>query len=309
MSRRSLINALIVFAGLAAAAGIAYRIRSAKSLPAGAQKQPGEQQFMSRIEELKFQLADMIIRGKGYEAEKIAKALGNDAAPALMQLTGHRSSEVRRCALEVAGQTRDVGSCRVIIKSLEDPDPEIRDLATVLLGTCAHRQSLPDLLAAMKEHPDPRVRRSLALRIGALGAPSEIETLRRYQSAASDPALRHSIELALARLGHPNARDAVVKRLQNQDAGTRYGALQDCVYIQDKSLVAHFGPALADSREVVQLTIPEEGPAVHARMCDAAVMVMANLGYKLSFPAEMLERRSQRELEEARKIVFALHGK
>jgi hypothetical protein len=38
-------------------------------------------------------------------------------------------------------------------------------------------------------------------------------------------------------------------------------------------------------------------------------MVMANHGYKLSFPAETLGRRSLAELEEARNIISALDCK
>ena len=128
---------------------------------------------------------------------------------------------------------------------------------------------------------------------------------------ASGLVLRDGLDLpcpALARLRDRDARQALVDRLLDDQLGVRFNALQDCVYVQDPTIAAHFGPALADLRDVVTLTIPEEQPTVVARIADVAAMVMANLGHQLSYPAEVLTRFSNAQLEEARKVVAGLEG-
>jgi len=274
----------------------------------GSEQPTGGEADMPSIQELRSQLASMITRGLGFEAEKIAQTLGKDAAPVLMQMIQHESPDVRRTALEVAGQNRDAENCKVVIRSLDDPDPEIQNLAAFMVLNCSQAELLPQLMEAMKKHSAPGIRGPLALQVGIAGGKGEIPVLRKYRSAASDPKLQHDLELALARLGDSRARSELVERITSQDPATRYGGLQDCIYVQDKSLARHFSLPLHDLRDIVQLTIPEDGAQVYARICDVAAMVMANLGYPMSFPAEGLERRTHEQLEEARKIVAALPG-
>jgi hypothetical protein len=113
----------------------------------------------------------------------------------------------------------------------------------------------------------------------------------------------------MAHLGSDEARRILIKRLEGPDPSIRFRALQDCLYVQEQSLAVHFAFALRDYRDVICLTVPEAPAAVNARVCDVAVSVMHSLGYSFSFRAEDLWRRSEPELEEARKIVAGLAAK
>jgi hypothetical protein len=292
--------------GLASGAlGLALRDLQAT----GIQKERGGALSMANTDELKTRFRALLLAGRGFEAETLAQELGKEAAPVLLTLSQSDSAAVRKAVLEVAGQVRDAGSCRVIVQSLDDRDAEIQELAGFLLRVCAHRELLPELLEAIKKHATPRLRGALALQIGMVGGATEIPRLRAYKGRTTDPQLVSELNLALARLGDAEARSALIARLQSLDVMVRYHALQDCLYVQDRTLAAHFGPALNDFRDVVQLTIPEESPTVYARVCDVAVMVLANLGFTLTYPAEDLVRHSNAELDEARRIVMALPGR
>ena len=262
---------------------------------------------MATTEELKTQLAAQIEQGRGFEAEQTAKTLGADASPVLTRFLQHKSADTRRIAMETAGQNANPGNCRVIILFLDDPDPEIRDLATALLGKCTHPPLLPDLVQSSKKHPEPAIRGPLVLQIGIVGGKTEIPLLQSYYPTTKESRLHRDLDLALARLGEEGACNRLIGRIEDPDAGTRYQALQDCIYVRDKSLVKHFGPALKDYRVVVRVSIPENPVPKDARMCDLAVMVMANLGHPLSYPGEPLQPRLELQLEEARKAVEAMN--
>jgi HEAT repeat protein len=262
---------------------------------------------MATNEELKTQLAAQVEQRRGFDAERTAKTLGADASPVLMRFIEHKSVDVRRTALEVAGQNSNPGNGRVIISFLDDPDPEIRDLAVALLGKCSYRPLLPNLIEASKKHPESGIRGPLALQIGIVGGKTEVPLLQSYYPTAKEPQLHRDLDLALARLGEAGARNRLIARIEDPDQATRYQALQDCIYVRDKSLAKHFGPALKDYRVVVRLTIPENAVQKDARVCDLAVMVMANLGHVLSYPGEPLQSLTEIQLEEARKVVEAMN--
>jgi HEAT repeat protein len=270
------------------------------------QAKRGGSSAMAAVEELRGQLRSFILGDRVFEAEQILKKMGQDASPVLQELSKSKKTRVRTNVLELAGQLGDVESCRLILRSLDDPEEEVRNLATFQLNKCSHRELIPEMTTALEEHPDPQTRGTLSLQLGMIGSKEQIPPLRKYHNQAKDPELRHQIGLALTRLEDSDARHELVQRLLRRDQSARYGALQDCVYIQDKSLAAYFGPALEDLRNAIQVTLPEEKPTVYARICDVAVSVMAALGYKFSFSAESLGIRSPEELEEAKKIVLTL---
>ena len=117
--------------------------------------------------------------------------------------------------------------------------------------------------------------------------------------------LERSLTLAATRLGDEDSRKALILRLVTPGAPSRFQALQDCVYVGDRSLAAHFGPALADHTDVFSLNIPEEPPE-HARVLDVAIHVMGQLGLVLTFQVEALARFSRENVEESQRIVAAM---
>ena len=286
-------------------AGILYII-SCYPVMVDAQIKKGGAGSMTTLDRLQTQLRNFILSDQVFEAETTLKKIGKDAVPVLRELIKSEKVRVRSNVLELAGQLGDIESCSLILRALDDPDDEVRNLAIFQINKCSHRELIPDMFIALERHSDPRTRGTLSLQLGMIGNKDQIPLLKKYLGKAKDPELRHQIGLALTRLGDLEARAALIQRLSDGDSSVRYRALQDCLYIQDKSLAAYFTLALEDFRNVVQLTIPGEKPAVYARICDIAVTVMEGLGYKFSFTAETVQIRSGKELEEAKKIVSSI---
>jgi hypothetical protein len=262
-----------------------------------------EADAMQNIPQLRQQLADALARGSTLQAETLGKQLGENATPVLDAYYTQGPVQARKNTLDLAAQIRSVGACRIILRALRDPDAEIRESAKFLVTLCSHKELLPEFLAAMAAADSPSFQAQLALKIGAAGTAREVPTLRQYLGKAEDPELIRNLRLALARLGDDDARTELAARLANDDLQTRYQALQDCIYVSDRKLIAQFGRALNDLRDVVVVTIPEEQPQIVARVADVAVMVMATLGVKFPVPAELLTRHSDSTLAEARAVV------
>lgn len=265
--------------------------------------QESEKKNMVSFDMTQSRLRDLILQGKGFEAETLGRELGVKSDPVLESLFGDSSAKVRRSVLEVASQAKTPGSSRVILKGLDDPDSEIRDLSKYLVGTCSQPEVLPDILRAMDEHQDPALRSVLALQVGIIGSKTEIPKLHGYQKTTTDSELLQNLDLALARLGDPDARNVLIDRIHQTELMVRFRALQDCLYVQDPSLINHFQPALTDYRDAILITIPEAPQQVRARICDVAVMVMANLRCSFSFSGLNLRRFTQEELLEAQRML------
>jgi HEAT repeat protein len=264
---------------------------------------------MTEREAKRVELREQILSDNLFEAETLAPEMAGDAHRVLQELAGNNDAHVRSNVLELAGTLGGADCGRLILRGLDDPNWDVKEVAASLIDVCAHRELLPEIVKAMEDHDEPSIRGDLALQVGMIGTEEQIPILQRYRREASDDELNHKLSLALARLGDTDAKGQVVAGLHSSDTSVRFSALQDCLYIQDKDLVRHFGPALEDYQEVVVLTIPEETPTVTARICDVAVSTMANLGYPLSYSAEDLWVRTLAELEEARKIVQGLAAK
>jgi hypothetical protein len=259
----------------------------------------------------KSRLKEAILRQDNVAAESLAGQLKGEAAPVLFILADHASADVRRTVLEVAGQLSDAGASRVIIKFLDDPEPDLPDLAVALLPRCSQKEVLPQLLEAMEKRKEPPIRGPLALQVGVVGTAAQIPTLQKYRkengAKEKDPDLDRKLELALARLGDGPSREKLIARIHAADLRTRYQALQDCVYVQYKQIAVHFDGPLADLRNVLSLSMPGDPPET-ARICDVAALVLAKLGYKLSFGGEELHRRTDAEMKEAWDLVKKLQG-
>jgi len=135
------------------------------------------------------------------------------------------------------------------------------------------------------------------------GGPEQVPVLRQLRR---EPEVSDAASLALAQLGDTDERRKLIDRLQDPDPQVRTNALRDCMTVRDPELAAWFGPALEDFRDVVPITGPHAEPKVYARVCDFAVLMMAQLGYRFSFPVEFLERRPPEQIHEARQVVDAM---
>ena len=254
----------------------------------------------------KARLKELIVTDKVYEAGLLARKMAGAAAGAMHPLLKHKEPRVRRNVIEVAGELGGVENARLILAGLDDGDGEVRSLAALFVDVCAHKELLPSLLSVMEKQSDQMLLGSLALQVGTLGGREQIPALKEFGKKVSDPEQSRYFSLAKAKLGDGEARDELVRRFTHPDAPVRFQALRDCLYVLDKTLAAEFGPALEDYRDVIKLTLPESREQVSARVCDAAVYVMKNLGYAFSFRVDSLWVRKESELKEARGVVAAM---
>jgi HEAT repeat protein len=148
---------------------------------------------------------------------------------------------VRRSAAfalgKLGGQAYD--SIPRLVKTLQDPDPTVRDAAAYALGEiCAALGENPNgasqwdytgeaLTAALARDPDPRVRRSVAFALGSQGrhaAPSQ-ELLRKALKD-KEPIVRQQAARALGRIGGVEgvAVDGLCSALSDNDSLVRRDA-------------------------------------------------------------------------------------
>jgi HEAT repeat protein len=206
-------------------------------------------------------------------------------------------------ALELAAANPSPGSCKTILGRLSDPNATVRSVAGNLIGQCRDHDNAPDLLHALEQQKEPSIRSALVGQLGVAGGKEQVPVLRQLRGK---PDVSAAASLALAQLGDADERQKLIDRLQDPDPQVRTNALRDCMTVRDPELAAWFGPALEDFRDAVPITGPHEGPMVYARVCDFAVLVMAQLGYRFSFPVGFLERRPLEQIREARQAVDAL---
>ncbi len=279
-----------------AAAGVLIGCVTIAPLAAGSQGK-------KNMQDGKTELKQLILAGRKNEANTLARSLGPQAGDVLLEASSSSKASVRLLALELAEANPSPGSCRTILGRLSDQNATVRSVAGNLIGQCSDHQNAPDLLEALEQHNEPTIRNALVGQLGAAGGPEQIPLLRRLRS---DPAVSDAASLSLAQLGDEEERQKLIRRLQDPDPQVRTNALRDCITVRDPKLAAWFGPALEDFRDVLPITGPHEGPMVYARVCDFAVLVMAQLGYRFQFPVEFLERRPPEQIREASKVVDAM---
>jgi len=157
-------------------------------------------------------------------------------------------------------------------------------------------------LAQLRAHSDEYVREQLALLLGKLGEPAVIKPLQERFLTEDWPLTKHALTLALARLGDPDHRRAQVGRLNQPDPKGRVAALEDLLYIQDKTLAKEVKPLFDDVREGKNVG-PSHGP-YWIRVCDVAVNVLDRL-LEHPFPFEIrgVKRYSGDELAQAKQVI------
>jgi HEAT repeat protein len=247
---------------------------------------------------------DLVLAGRKEEAARVARSLGPQAGDALLEASSSPRSSVRMLALELAADNPSPGSCRTVLGRLSDSNATIRSVAGSLIRICRDHDNGPDLVKALDQQQDVSIRNSLVAQLGIAGSQENVPLLRRL---SRDPQLANSASLALVQLGDTDERRQLIKRLSDDDLQTRTGALRDVSTVGDPKLAAWLGPALADVRDAVPISMPHASPAVYARVCDFAVMVQ--LGYHFSFQVNFLERRPVEQIQEAARMVEAMPRK
>jgi HEAT repeat protein len=94
--------------------------------------------------------------------------IGPPAVPALVELLGAESSQVRAIAAELLGRLGTASNGTALLEVLDDPEPEVRVAAVRGLGRLGSRTTAA-ALPALLDDPVPYVRAAAATSIGQLG--------------------------------------------------------------------------------------------------------------------------------------------
>ena len=255
----------------------------------------------------KAQLASQIVARNADHAKFLAQRMApEDVGEVLAETASNPKDSVRLLTLEFAADHPSVGASRAILSRLFDADPAIRSVAAGIIGRCQQRSMTPELIATMKRDLPLDVKGTLARQVGLIGGPEALSPLEEIYQRTRDPGFRRDLSLAMARLGQTQYKDEAIERLGDSGADARVQALRDIEYIGDKTLVRHFGGALEDRRDVLDISPPHEFPVVWVRVCDVAIQSMAILGVPLSFSGLTLQRWDERQVAEAIMAVRAM---
>ncbi|HEY3065956.1 MAG TPA: HEAT repeat domain-containing protein [Methylomirabilota bacterium] len=229
-------------------------------------------------------------------------APGPDAGSAMLPLLDDPDPEVRELALHVLNVVGGPVARQGFLKALKDRGDTVRSAACRFLHVHATREDVPAILAEVTGSFDEYVREQMGLLVGKLGDANAIPTLERQLAAEPDAHARHGLSIALARLGERRARQAYLERLRADNPRQRAAALEDLLYIGDRRLVLDVLPLLDDLREAVN--VAPSATRYFIRVCDVAVNVLdVLLQHPFSFKVERVRRYSAEELAEAKAVA------
>jgi HEAT repeats/HEAT repeat len=230
----------------------------------------------------------------------------SQALPLLKGLLAHKDPEVRLIALNCINLIRDPQVAAILANALGDPDDDVRASAMQSLQGKYSEMILPALIENLC-NPDPEIRGACAILIGRIGVASSLAALIERLELEDDDETRRDLMLASARLGDHDSKNFFASRLDIADSGTRYQAIQDLRYINDKYLASRLLPALDDTGDANLISPKSQTQAKHARVCDAAVTLIDLLwDHPFTFETSDLYVYSPEEIEQARKFLLTL---
>ncbi|UCE64691.1 MAG: HEAT repeat domain-containing protein [Nitrospirota bacterium] len=123
----------------------------------------------------------------------VASALGQvepdtDRVQLLKEVLAISEVETRKAVIQVLTAFDTPSAYEVILPSLKDPDPRVRQAAVSGLGELADRRAVPLLRKRLLKDPDVGVRTEAAFRLGKLGDTADVswlEKARKSDSAAT----------------------------------------------------------------------------------------------------------------------------
>ncbi len=242
------------------------------------------------------------IRRKDWNVVEPPNRIPPNAAPAIAPLLTDQDQDVRELAVAAIDKTTGPEAKQGLFKALADRNEVVRGAAARNLEHHCNAGDVDALVAQFRVHKDEYVREQLALLLGKLGQSSAMRPLQEGFKKEEWPHAKQAISLALVRLGDPNHRQAYIARLAQPDPKERVAALQDLLYIQDKTLAKQVKPLLDDERDGKNVG-PSHGP-YWIRVCDVAINVLDTvLGHPFRFQVRGVKRYSEQELSDAKRTI------
>jgi HEAT repeat protein len=236
-------------------------------------------------------VAALLGKVRGDAHEEVARLLDERGVLDRARRDLRRRSAVRRCtAAELLGRAQVTSAARGLLRLLDDPAPEVRQVAARALGRIGDPVAAAPLLAALAARP-PRVPATVVaqalLRVGLPAAPALVEAV-----AHPVPVVRTTAVEVLGRLGAVSALAALTERLEHDElaevrarAATALGALG--LPAAAGALVTATGPdsapavRAAATRALGELGVPQGADALCALIDDDDERVAAGAGTAL----------------------------
>ena len=170
------------------------------------------------------------------ETQGIVSRYLRDAASPLKWTRAH--------ALRIMGELKMPSSVPVLLKALEDRDPDVRNVAARSLGRMklqAAEEALVGLLGKHDQAVSARIA-AICIEMGPRTAPLLIRALRE-----GTPAARFWAARILGEIGDPRATRSLGDAVMDEDGDVRSAAVWAIGRIGDRSSAALVGPLLADA--------------------------------------------------------------
>ena len=122
--------------------------------------------------------------------QAVASALGRvepdtDRVQLLKQVLANSDVETRKAVIQVLTAFDTPSAFEVILPSLKDPDPRVRQVAVSGLGELADRRAVPLLRKRLLRDSDEGVRTEAAFRLGKLGDIADVSSLKKVRESDS----------------------------------------------------------------------------------------------------------------------------
>jgi HEAT repeat protein len=241
------------------------------------------------------------IKNKEWDAVQDAKSIEGEPDDSIIQLASDNDVEVRELTLFCLNEIGGEKAIETFVRSLKDPEEDIRSRAVKFLHEHHSDKVLPELFTELKENQDYYVREQVALIIGKIDDPSAIPELQKCYDKENDEIVKKNINLAKARLKDEESQKPILENLKNEDIKILNQALIDFEYVNDKDLVDNIYPLLDDQREV--RNIAPIGHSYFIRVCDVSINVLDSvLAHPFDFEAGKLKSYSNEEISQAKSI-------
>jgi len=250
------------------------------------------------------QIVDRILQ-KDWDMVETPGAIPEEAGPQIVKLLDHDDPEVRELAIYSLNASGGQAAKDGMLKGLSDDNDMVRSAACKSLLYNYDAKYLPKYAAYLKSDEDEFVREHVALVIGKIGSPKAIESVKEQLNVEKDTDAKHAMAIALARMKDPAGTREFLERLQAGDPMTRVTALEDYLYIRDRSLLPEIAKLLSDTRDAKNMA-----PAGHTyfiRVCDVAINTLdLVLGHPFPFAIDPLRRYTDNELYEAQRVMAGI---
>ncbi|MGD9124646.1 MAG: HEAT repeat domain-containing protein [Desulfarculaceae bacterium] len=147
-------------------------------------------------------------------ARELLRLMANDAPDLIYSLMDESDNDLRIFAAELLENVNSPLATRVLIKTLEDPEPNVRAAAAISLGRRGETSSVSPLIRKLDD--EEWVRFAVVEALAEIGDASAVEPLLKTMENGSELTKAHIAE-ALGRFSDPRTAGPLMKAMRSYD--------------------------------------------------------------------------------------------